>query len=115
MIIKEEKRGDVLILSLEGELMGGDETKEFQDKIYNSIREGIVNIVVDMKKLNWMNSAGLGTIMGGLTTLRGSGGDLRIANVSGRVRRPIEVTRLDHVIQIYEDVDQAVDSYVSGG
>jgi anti-sigma B factor antagonist len=67
--------------------------------------------VLDMEFIKWMNSAGLGKIMAGLTTLRGSGGELKLANLSERVRRPIEITKLDHVIQMYETVEAAIASF----
>ena len=57
-----------------------------------------------MADVKWMNSSGLGSLMAGLTTLRGSGGDLKLAHVPDRVRRPIEITKLDQVIKIYEGV-----------
>jgi len=115
MNLDEKKQGDILILSLSGELMGGDESKDFQDKIYKSIKEQDVQLVVDMKDVKWMNSSGLGILMAGLTTLRSSDGDLRLANVSDRVRRPIEVTKLDQVLKIFDTVEDAVNSYSTGG
>lgn len=115
MDMKEQMKGDVLLLSPAGELMGGDETKVFQDRIYKAIQEGVIHVVFDMEAVKWMNSSGLGTLMSGLTTLRGSGGDLRLANVSDRVRRPIEVTKLDKVISMFGSADEAVDSFASGG
>ena len=72
-------------------------------------------MVLNMKDLKWMNSSGLGIIMSCLTTLRGSDGDLRIAGASDRVRRPIEVTKLDQVIKLFDTVDAAVKSYSTGG
>jgi len=115
MEMKEQRKGEVLILALEGELMGGEETKVFQERIYQAIQEETVSIVADMAGVKWMNSSGLGMVMAGLTTLRSSGGDLRLANVSERVRRPIEVTKLDKVIQMFGSVDDAIASFASGG
>ena len=115
MKIKEEKKGNVLVLFFSGELMGGEETKAFQERIYQAIQEGTVFLVVDMKDVKWMNSSGLGMLMAGLTTLRGSDGDLKLANVSERVRRPIEIAKLDQILQIFESVDAAVESFTSGG
>lgn len=115
MEIKEEKRGEVVILIFEGELMGGEEAKTFQERVYKAIQEGTISFVVDMGGVKWMNSSGLGMLMAGLTTLRSSGGDLKLANVSDRVRRPIEVTKLDTVLRMYGSVDEAVESFASGG
>jgi anti-sigma B factor antagonist len=115
MEMKEQIKDDILIVKLEGELLGGSEGKLFQDRLYQAIRDGQVNMIVDMEGIKWMNSSGLGIIMAGLSTLRGSGGDLRLAGMSERVRRPIEVTRLDSVIMMYKSVEDAIKSYDSGG
>ncbi|MBN2103800.1 STAS domain-containing protein [bacterium] len=104
-----------LILKLEGELMGGEETKSFQERIYEAIREGKTHVVVDMSGVKWMNSSGLGTLMAGLTTLRSSDGDLKLACLSDRVRRPIEITKLNRVLQIYDSVDAAINSFNEEG
>ena len=111
MKIEEKKEEEVLLLILKGELMGGDDSGVFQDRIYQAIQEETVDVVVDMENIKWMNSAGLGKIMAALTTLRGSGGDLKLANLSERVRRPIEITKLDNVIQMYATVKEAVASF----
>jgi len=115
MEMKEEIRGEVLIIALEGELMGGEESRRFQDRITRAIQDETVSVVVNMTDVKWINSSGLGIMMASLTTLRGSGGDLKLANVSERVRRPIEVTKLDTVIRMFESIDEAVESYGSGG
>ena len=83
--------------------------------VFKLIQDGAVDVVVDMSGVNWMNSSGLGMLMAGMTTLRGSGGDLRLAGVSDRVRRPIEVTKLDRVLKIFGSVEEAVNSFASGG
>lgn len=111
MNMSEEKISDVLVLKLEGELMGGDDAQPFQERIYEAIRSGDVQFVVDLQDVKWMNSSGLGILMAGLTTLRGSEGDLRLANVPERVQRPIEITKLDQVLKMYPSVDAAVQSF----
>lgn len=115
MEMNETKSGDVIILSLIGELMGGDEAKKFQERIYSAIKNEEVHFILDMCEVKWMNSSGLGMIMGALTTLRSSGGDLKLACVSDRVRRPIIVTKLDSVLKMYLTADEAVKSYELGG
>ncbi|HHS13482.1 MAG TPA: anti-sigma factor antagonist [bacterium] len=113
--IREETRNDVLVLVFSGEMMGGEEAGDFQKRVYSAIEQSSVNVVIDMTGLKWMNSSGLGFIMAGLTTLRAGGGDLRLCCASDRVRRPIEVTRLDRVIQMFDSVDEAVGSFSEGG
>ncbi|MBN1779823.1 STAS domain-containing protein [bacterium] len=115
MKMTETLQDDVLVLKLEGELMGGDEAKPFQDRLYEAIRDGITHVVVEMSGVKWMNSSGLGILMAGLTTLRSSDGDLKLACLSERVKRPIEITKLNQVLQICDSVDQAIQSFEEEG
>ena len=111
MGFEERIEGDFLIIILKGELMGGDDMGVFQDRIYQALEEETVDIVLDMKDVKWLNGAGLGKIMTGLTTLRGSGGDLKLAGMRESVRRPIEITKLDNVIEMYSSVEEALKSF----
>ena len=111
MEIVETKQGNITVLALHGELMGGDEAQPFQQRIYEAVENEQCNIILDMEHVKWMNSSGLGMIMGALTTLRSGGGDLCLINVSDRVRRPVEVTRLDSVIKMYDSMDEAAASF----
>lgn len=115
MKIEEKTVKDTLILILSGELMGGEETKPLQERIYKTIEDNKPKVILDMKNIKWMNSSGLGIIMSCLTTLRGSDGDLCITGASERVKRPIEVTKLDQVIKLFDSIDEAVKSYSIGG
>lgn len=114
MKLSTKKEGQVFIIEIEGEIMGGNsDSEEFKKLIFDAIEEDLVNIVVDLAKAIWMNSSGLGMLISGLTTVRSSGGDLCLANVSERVRRPLEITRLDFVFSIHNSVREAVASFDS--
>lgn len=102
---------DVLVIEIDGEIMGGSDSEIFRDTIYKTIEEDRVFLVVDMSKATWMNSSGLGMLISGLTTVRSSGGDLRLANMSERVRRPLEITKLESVFLSYATVEEAINSY----
>jgi len=115
MKIKESRKGNVLVLTLDGELMGGDESKAFQERLYKAIRDKEPRVVLDMAGVGWMNSSGLGMLMAGLTSLRSSEGDLRLACLPDRVKRPILIAKLDCVLSMFDSVDAAVKSYEAGG
>ncbi len=102
---------DVMVIEVEGDIMGGSETEEFQTLIYNSIENDKVKIVADLTNANWINSSGLGMLITGLTTARSSDGDLKLAKVSPRIRRPLEITKLDTILSIHPTVDEAIASF----
>jgi anti-sigma B factor antagonist len=114
-IIKEENIGQSLILALEGELLGGEQSQLLQDRIYEAIRLGRPQVVLDLSRVKWMNSSGLGVLMGCMTSLRSGGGDLKLVGVSDRVKRPIQITRLDSVLSMHETIPAAVASFEEGG
>jgi len=111
MGIVEKQVGQVLILALEGELMGGPETEHFRELIDAAIQNEKNKIIIDMRKVSWMNSSGLGMLMSALTSLRSSGGDLKLANVSASVHRPIEITRLDSVFEEFDSIEEAMSTF----
>ena len=111
MQVSQEKINDVLVLHLSGELMGGNDAETFRNIVDKAIEDESVNLVADLADVTWMNSSGLGMLISALTTLRSSGGDLRLANLSERLRRPIKVTKLDSVFQDFDSVEKAVESY----
>ena len=111
MKMKTKKNDDVFVIEMNGDIMGGAESEKFRDIIFNAIEEDNINIVIDFTNTNWMNSSGLGMLISGLTTIRSSGGDLRLANMSERVRQTLEITKLESVFLSYNSVDEAKNSY----
>jgi anti-sigma B factor antagonist len=112
MKITTKKINDVLVIEMNGDIMGGAEAGDFRNIIYQAIEDDCLNIVVDFAKANWMNSSGLGLLISGLTTIRSSGGDLRLANMSDRVKRTLEITKLEAIFSLFASVDQAIKSFV---
>jgi len=111
MKIVEKQMDNAHVLELSGELMGGTDFDTFRTVIDKAIENEQVNVVIDMTKVTWMNSSGLGMMISALTSLRSSGGDIRLANMSERLRRPMEITKLDSVFREFSSVEQAVKSY----
>jgi len=114
MKIKEEIKSDVAILTLRGELIGGPETIGLHDHIKGLIADGIKNVVVDLAKVKWLNSSGFGVLLGGLTSLRNAGGDLKLACVTERVESLLMMTKLISIFETFETKDRAVASFVKG-
>jgi anti-sigma B factor antagonist len=106
-----ETMNNVIVLDLDGKVIGDQDTKKLCSHIRELSEEGKNNFVINFRKVKWINSLGLGSIMGCLTTLRNKGGDLRIANVHDAAMKYFTITRLDAVIKIYGTIDGAINSY----
>ncbi|MBC7186864.1 MAG: STAS domain-containing protein [Calditrichaeota bacterium] len=111
MELEEKRVGDVLVVGLSGKLMGGKDAERFREMLYRAIGEGIVNVLVDLSQVTWMNSSGLGMLISGLTTMRSAGGDLRLVGLNEGTRRPLVITRLDSVFEVFDSEEQGVRSF----
>lgn len=111
MALKEEIRGDVAIVALKGNLMGGSETTEVHDKVKELALTGVNKVVIDLSKVKWMNSTGLGALMGSMTTVRNAGGDLKLANVTDKVQSLFMITKLITIFDTFTSTDEAVASF----
>jgi anti-sigma B factor antagonist len=111
MTIKEQDLGEVVVLELSGKIMGGPDASLLNDKLHELIDKGKVKIIADLASVNWMNSSGLGILIGGLTTMRNSGGDLKLANVTDRIQNLLMITKLLTVFDAHDSLDKAIASF----
>jgi len=105
------ERDDVVVISLSGKIMGGPEAGEINDLINNLIDKDKKKIVIDLENVGWMNSSGLGILIGAVTTLKNNGGKLIIVNVSDRIANLLKITKLSGVFDIAENIDNAIGKF----
>jgi anti-sigma B factor antagonist len=105
-----EKNG-VTILELKGNIMGGEDDTAYYNKLHELIEQGRKNVVIDLGKVEWINSRGLGILIAGLTTMRNNDGQLKLANVTEKVESLLTMTRLITAFENYDSVDEAVASF----
>ena len=111
MTLKEKEQDGVIILELSGKIMGGPDATLLNEKLHQLIDNGKSKVVADLAKVNWMNSSGLGILIGGLTTMRNNKGDLKLANVTERIQSLLIITKLITVFETYDSTDKAIASF----
>lgn len=111
MSFNVSERYNCVIIEFKGNVMGGPDTVNLNEKLHELIDDGKKNIVVDLGKVRFMNSSGLGMLIGALTTMRKAGGDLRIANATDKIESLLVITKLITVFKHFKSVDEAVKSY----
>ncbi len=82
MKIKQKAEGDVMVLHLSGKIMGGPDHEKFHSEVKTLIKEGYVDVLLNMSKVSWINSTGLGVLVSAFHTLKKNGGQLKICEVS---------------------------------
>lgn len=91
--------------------MGGPDASLLNDKLHELIEAGKTKVVVDLGSVDWMNSSGLGILIGGLTTMRNSGGDLKLANITDRIQSLLMITKLLTVFETFETIEEAAGTF----
>ncbi len=111
MKIKTSEKYEAVVLELKGNVMGGDDTKDFNDLLHKYIDQGKKNIIVDLHDVKFMNSSGLGMLIGGLTTMKKAEGNLKLANVTDKIQSLLVITKLITIFESYNSVDEAAKSF----
>jgi anti-sigma B factor antagonist len=81
---------------------------EARGQFTQAIGAGHRKLIIDLSKVDFVDSAGLGSLIGGMRAARQAGGDLRIADPSEQARMLLSLTSLDQVLKIHPTVEEAV-------
>ena len=105
-----EKEHDAIVIDVQGEI-----TFENSDDLRNQINElcqqGKNRLIIDLAKLKYMSSAGMGVLVHGLKKTRQGNGDLRLVNLNSKMRRVFLITQFTHHFAVFPTVDEAIASY----
>jgi len=104
--------GAVTVIHLDGNLMGGPDATTLNSKLHELVDAGTKQVVLDMKGVEFMNSSGLGLLIGGASLMRNAGGALKLADASAKITALIKITRLGPVFESFTSVDDAVHSFM---
>ncbi len=111
MKTKVQEKYNAVIIELKGNVMGGDDTKEFNELLHKLIDEGKKNVIVDLSEVKFMNSSGLGMLISGLTTMKRENGSLKLVNVTEKIESLLIITKLVTIFESYDSVEDAVKSF----
>ena len=108
MTLEIEKRGEVHLLTPRKDLSGGDETRELERAIKEIISKGPPQIVIDLGKVSYINSSGLGSLVAAHTSCKNREGWLRLARTGKRIKNLFLITKLAFVFETFDSVDDAL-------
>ena len=111
MITKTRKDGKVTIVDIEGSINIGESESKFYNVLEKLINEGNKNILLNFTGVNYIDSTGIGEMIGFLTRLNDQDGKLKLLNPSDRILKILEYARLDTVFEIFKDEAAAIASF----
>jgi anti-sigma B factor antagonist len=103
--------GRVTIVTVRGDLVIGDSEATFKKTIIRLLEEGRVNLLVDLSGVTFLDSSGLGALVRALTNSQKDGGQTKLLRAGPQVRKLLEMTKLDSVFELHDDLETAVSSF----
>jgi anti-sigma B factor antagonist len=101
----------VTILDLEGRITLGDETGKLRDAVRQLIAADKKKIVLNLAKVDYIDSSGVGELVSSYTAVKNAGGELKLFALPKKVRDVLYVTKLYTVFDIKDDEFSAVKSF----
>ena len=98
---------DITILVIDGMLTIGSEQK-FDEVFKAQIANGRYKIILDMTKVKYIDSLGIGQIAGAFTSLREANGKLVLARSNEKIKELLRLTGLQNHIKTYQTVEEAI-------
>ena len=101
----------VTIVDLYGRIVLGEGSAGVRDLVRNLIKQGNKKILLNLRDVDYIDSSGLGELVSAFTSARSQGGELKLLNLTKRVRALLQITKLSTVFDITDDEAASVKSF----
>lgn len=109
--IENREVAHVTILDVKGRIVLGDEIHQVRDAVRAMLERNKKKIILNLAEVDYIDSSGVGELVGCFTTVRNAGGELKLLNLSQKVKDVLYVTKLYTVFDIRDDEFTAVKSF----
>jgi anti-sigma B factor antagonist len=111
MTVSERTVGSVSILDVSGSVTLNDGADQVRDKVKSVLQDGKRHILVNLAKVSYMDSAGLGELVQAYSTVSKAGGALKLVSPTKRLQDLLVITKLATVFDSFDDEASAVGSF----
>jgi len=111
MEIHTRRVGDVHVLDISGKIILGEATKTIRYTISDLLVNGGKKIILNLTDVNYIDSSGIGELVRTYTTVTNEGKQLKLLNLTEKIRELLTITKLLTVFQVYESEQDAVASF----
>ena len=102
---------DIAILDFSGKITLGEGSAMLRKMIRELVDKGHRKILLNLGDVDYIDSSGIGELVGAYTTVRSASGELKLLNLTKRVRDIIQITRLFTVFDVQPDEAGALRSF----
>lgn len=113
MSITERIVGDVAVIDITGRVTFGEGAELLRDKINSLLHQGYKKLLLNLAGVDYVDSAGLGEIVGTFATVRRQGGTLKLLGLTTRIRDLLSITKLLTVFEAFDTEGEAISSFSS--
>ncbi len=110
MKIKQKVVDGITVLELSGEMYGGPDNIKLVDTISELISEEKLDLVINLAKVKWISSTGLGILVSARSRYAKEGGVIKLCNPNDRVLGILQVTRLNLIFDVFGSESEAIAS-----
>jgi len=110
MEISQREKDKVVVLDIQGEIDLYN-APEIKDTIQNLIEQQKYSIIINLEKVSYIDSSGIGALISSLSNLKKYQGSLKIINVFASVKKVFELTKLTSFFEIYDSEDEALSKF----
>lgn len=113
MDFKSRKVGDVVVFDLKGALEGGEKSYRIKDDIKEQLAAGERKFLLNLDKVTFVNSTGIGIVAMVFTSISNAGGVMKICNANEKVSRVMMITKLLEVFESFYKEEEALASFAA--
>ncbi len=100
--------GGIGLIEVRGDLIGGTETDKLRQAITGFIERDYKKLVIDLSKVTYINSTGIGVLVAGYTSFSRKDGQIRLCGLNNNVTNVFVITKLTLVFEVCDTRDEAV-------
>ena len=109
--IQQREREGIVILDLKGRLVVGEPIASLRERIRELSESGSSNVILNLDGVDYIDSTGLGGLVISFTTLKKASGALKLLNLNKRNIELLVLTKLSTVFEVFDDEQDAVNSF----
>jgi anti-sigma B factor antagonist len=103
--------GDVTVMDVAGRITLGEGSSAMRDALRDLVSKNQKKILLNLGEVSYIDSSGIGELVSGFTTVTNSGGQLRLLNLTKRVKDLLQITKLYTVFDVHEDEAAAIRAF----
>jgi anti-sigma B factor antagonist len=101
----------VTVLDLSGRITLGEGSVTLRDAVHDVVAKGSKHILLNLENISYIDSSGIGELVSAFTSVKNSGGELKLLNLTKKVHDLLQITKLYTVFDIWDNEASAVSAF----